>query len=56
MVHVYIDDSILASNDIQTIEETNKLLISHFQMKDMGVLRYFLDIGLDHSQQGIFLS
>lgn len=53
---IYVDDLILASNDIEAIQHTKQLLSNHFQMKDMGILRYFLGIEVDHCSQGIFLS
>lgn len=53
---VYVDDLILASNNIDLIQQANAFLSSQFHMKDMGILRYFLGIEVDRSEQGIFLS
>lgn len=56
VILVYVDDLILAIDDMNAINPTKKLLSSHFQMKDMGILRYFLSIKVDHCEEGIFLS
>ena len=41
---LYIDDILLASNDIDLLVETKKLLFSHFDMKDLGEASYVLSI------------
>ncbi|XP_048501643.1 uncharacterized mitochondrial protein AtMg00810-like [Beta vulgaris subsp. vulgaris] len=56
VILVYVDDLIIASNSMNAIERTKALLSSHFQMKDLGILRYFLGIEVDHCNSGIFLS
>ncbi|XP_048491346.1 uncharacterized mitochondrial protein AtMg00810-like [Beta vulgaris subsp. vulgaris] len=57
IILVYLDDLIIASNDMNEIHDIKKLLSSHFQMKDLGILRYFLGIEqVDQCKQGIFLS
>uniref|UniRef100_A0A803KNI7 Reverse transcriptase Ty1/copia-type domain-containing protein n=1 Tax=Chenopodium quinoa TaxID=63459 RepID=A0A803KNI7_CHEQI len=53
---VYVDDLIVAGNDMEEIFETKLFLTSQFHMKDMGELRYFLGIEVDRSEQGMFLS
>ena len=52
---VYVDDVILAGNSLQDIIETKQFLASHFKLKDMGQLRYFLGIEVARSKQGIVL-
>lgn len=52
---VYVDDVILAGNSLQDIIETKQFLASHFKLKDIGQLRYFLGIEVARSKQGIVL-
>ena len=33
---LYVDDILLAANDIDLLVETKQLLFSHFDMKDLG--------------------
>ena len=41
---LYIDDILLASNDIDLLVETKQLLFSHFDMKDLGEASYVFSI------------
>ena len=41
---LYVDDILLASNDINLLVETKQLLFSHFDMKDLGEASYVLGI------------
>nr|XP_011463578.1 PREDICTED: uncharacterized protein LOC105351305 [Fragaria vesca subsp. vesca] len=52
---VYIDDVILAGNNLEEIIAT-KLFLSHrFKLKDLGELKYFLGIEVARSRRGIAL-
>lgn len=53
---VYVDDLILAGNDLSTIQNTKNFLSSQFHMKELGNLRYFLGIEIDRNNAGIFIS
>ncbi|XP_021716947.1 uncharacterized protein LOC110684822 [Chenopodium quinoa] len=53
---VYVDDLLITENDKQEIITLKTLLSSHFHMKDLGPLRYFLGLEIDHTNQGIFIS
>ena len=53
---VYVDDIILAGNNLQYIEETKQFLAQQFKLKDLGVLKYFLGIEVTRSPTGISLS
>lgn len=53
---IYVDDVIVARNNLQDILATKEFLASHFKLKDMGQLRYFLGIEVARSKQGIVLS
>ena len=41
---LYVDDILLATNDIDMLIETKQLLFSHFDMKDLGEASYVLGI------------
>ncbi|XP_028787652.1 uncharacterized protein LOC114743599 [Neltuma alba] len=56
VILVYVDDVILASNDISEITRIKQLLDKAFTIKDLGALRYFLGLELARSKEGIFLS
>ncbi|KAK9929256.1 hypothetical protein M0R45_026360 [Rubus argutus] len=53
---VYVDDVIVAGNNLQDILATKAFLAGHFKLKDMGQLRYFLGIEVAWSKRGIVLS
>lgn len=52
---VYVDDVILAGNNLQEIEETKQFLAKRFKLKDLGQLKYFLGIEVARSRHGITL-
>ncbi|XP_057972869.1 uncharacterized mitochondrial protein AtMg00810-like [Malania oleifera] len=52
---VYVDDIIVASNSLTSISLLRNFLNNHFRIKDLGPLRYFLDIEVARSPKGIFL-
>ena len=41
---LYVDDILLATNDIDLLVETKHLLFSHFDMKDLGEASHVLGI------------
>ena len=55
-VLVYVDDLVLASNDLGLLEKFKTYLGDCFRMKDLGKLKYFLGIEVARSDEGIFLS
>ncbi|XP_021719315.1 uncharacterized protein LOC110686988 [Chenopodium quinoa] len=56
IVLVYVDDLLITGNNKGEIARIKKMLASHFHMKDLGSLRYFLGLEIDHTDQGIFIS
>jgi hypothetical protein len=44
VVVIYVDDSIITGDNNVDISDLKKLLKQKFEMKDLGKLRYFLDI------------
>ena len=53
---IYVDDMIIIGNDIEEISRLQGQLASKFEMKNLGGLKYFLEIEVSKSKQGIFLS
>jgi len=52
---VYFDDIIITTNNITRISQLKKHLFSHFQIKDLGYLKYFPGIEVMQSK-GVIIS
>jgi len=52
---VYVDDIILAGNSLSEFQHIKSILHYSFKIKDLGQLKYFLDLEVAHSKQGISL-
>ncbi|XP_031251618.1 uncharacterized protein LOC116109531 [Pistacia vera] len=55
LVLVYVYDIVLKGDSIDMINSTKQLLHSHFKLKDLGVLKYFLGLEVARSSRGIHL-
>ncbi|KAK1368489.1 hypothetical protein POM88_034581 [Heracleum sosnowskyi] len=53
---VYVDDILITGSDITLIAKVKSHLSSHFKIKDLGPLKYFLGIEATISTQGIYLN
>ncbi|XP_077215980.1 uncharacterized protein LOC143850645 [Tasmannia lanceolata] len=53
---VYVDDIILAGNDLSSITALKNFLHTRFKIKDLGRLKFFLGIEVARSRKGIYLS
>ena len=53
---IYIDDIIVTSNNVDEIKRLKEVLAKAFEIKDLGILRYFLGIEVVRSSKGVFLS
>lgn len=53
---VYVDDFIIAGNDVSTNERFKHYLHQCFHMKDLGKLKYFLGLEIARGPDGIFVS
>ena len=53
---VYVDDMIVTSSNSIKIEKLQSYLAKEFEMKDLGPLKYFLDIKVSRTKQRLFLS
>ncbi|KAF5477960.1 hypothetical protein F2P56_004563 [Juglans regia] len=52
---VYVDDIVVASSSFDSISILKTFLNTHFRIKDIGTLRYFLGIEVARSPKGIHL-
>lgn len=52
---IYVDDIILADNDIHEIESIKTTLHTAFKIKDLGHLKYFLGLEIAQSKAGIHI-
>ncbi|CAA7059556.1 unnamed protein product [Microthlaspi erraticum] len=55
-VLVYVDDFVIAGNDLSVIQKFKEYLHQCFHMKDLGKLKYFLGIEVSRGPDGICLS
>jgi len=55
MIVIYVDDLIITGDSDVDIFDLKKLLKQKFEMKDLGKLRYILDIEVIQSPKGIWL-
>lgn len=53
---VYVDDIIIAGNDLIERDMLRKRLAVEFEIKKLRKLKYFLGIEVAHSEKGIFIS
>ncbi|CAL0330280.1 unnamed protein product [Lupinus luteus] len=52
---IYVDDLILAGNNLDEISSVKRHLDTQFKIKDLGVLKYFLGLEVAYSKTGISL-
>ena len=52
---VYVDDIVLTSNNAQACKDFKAYLHACFNIKDLGLLQYFLGIEVARASQGLFL-
>ena len=53
---VYVDEIILTGDDIDELERLKKRLAKDFEIKDLGMLKYFLGEEFARSKKGIFVN
>jgi hypothetical protein len=52
---IYVDDLVLAGNDLEEITAIKSFLHQKFKIKDLGYLKFFLGLEISRSQHGIHL-
>lgn len=50
---VYVDDVIVATNDIQLVQDIKNVLQTEFKIKDVGELKYFRGLEVVQTSKGI---
>ena len=55
IVLVYVDDLIVTGDEEREIHQTRENLSVRFQMKELGELRHFLGLEVDHTNEELFL-
>ena len=53
---IYVDDILIIGNNVNAILSLKQFLNSHFWIKDLGNLKYFLDIEVSHSKTSVSIS
>ena len=53
---VYVDDIVITGSDEDGIQKLKQHIFTHFQTKDLGKLKYFLEIEIAQSSSGVVLS
>ena len=52
---MYVDDMVVTGNDLSAITTLHRQLATEFELKDLGNLKYFLDIEVRRLAQEISL-
>ena len=52
---VYVDDILIASNDVDAVNTLKLFLDNKFKLKDLGTLKYFLGLEVARTEKGISL-
>lgn len=55
-VLIYVDDLVVAGNDLDMMKKFKAYLSECFHMKDLGKIKYFLGIEISRGSEGMFLS
>ena len=55
-VSLYVDDLIFIESNPQIFEEFKQAMILEFEMTDLGLMSYFLDLEVKQNNEGIFIS
>ena len=55
IICLYVDDLLIFGSNMNVIDEAKNVLISHFDMKDLGEANFILGIKITRTSEGIFL-
>lgn len=56
IVCLYVDDLIYTKNDKELFDNFKHSMMEEFEMTDLGMMHYFLDIEIVQSSSGIFIT
>ncbi|KAG5666425.1 hypothetical protein PVAND_014454 [Polypedilum vanderplanki] len=51
---IHVDDILIAGSDLEIISQTQAKLSKHFQVKDLGTVKFFLGIAINQDEEGNF--
>lgn len=54
-IALYVDDMIIATNDLAFFTIFKKHLLTNYRVKDIGILKHYLGIRIDQTDQGIVI-
>ena len=52
---IYVDDILIASNDVDDVNAFKNFLDNNFKLKDLGTLKYFLGLEVARTSKGLSL-
>ena len=52
---IYVDDILIASNDVDAVNLFKQFLDNKFKLKDLGALKYFLGLEVARTTKGLSL-
>ena len=55
IVLIYVDDLIITKDDLEEVKWIRETLSVRYEMKELGELKHFLDLEIDHCDKGVFL-
>lgn len=53
VILVYVDDILIASNDVDAMNSFNQFLDNKFKLKELGTLKYFLGLEVARTAKGL---
>ncbi|XP_068328737.1 uncharacterized mitochondrial protein AtMg00810-like [Pyrus communis] len=56
LLFLYVDDVIFTGSNTQLINQVITALTAEFEMKDLGLLHYFLGLQISYTSEGLFVS
>ena len=56
IVCLYVDDLLFPGNDVKMMQNFKEDMMQVYEMSDLGLLNYFLGIGVSQVKEGIFIS
>lgn len=53
---VYVDDIVITGNDYDQIDHSKRLFAKEFEVKELGQLKYFFEMEVARTKNGIYVS
>jgi hypothetical protein len=55
MISLYVDDLLVTGSNAQQVEEFKQKMIQAFEMTDLGLMTYFLEMEIKQNKNEIFI-